>query len=306
MRCTLKHTNFGNITIIKPMGNKNNWRLIRSGHNSGAWNMALDEALLESYLAQHRNNEKPLPIIRFYSWQPACLSLGYAQRAEREVDFDGCTALAIDWVRRPTGGRAILHESSELTYSVIATGDEPGIAGGILESYRRISNALLIGLKNLGIEASLAGKENAKVVANTAACFDAPSAYEVTYQGRKVIGSAQARRGDGMLQQGTILVSVDMERLFTALKPPPRLNRTEAIEQVGARLISISQILGSEIAFEEIEKAFISGFAEGLGVNLLEDTVTSSESELATRLVTEKYNNPAWNMTRQRPSPIFH
>jgi len=300
------HTNLGNITIIKPMCNKNNWRLIRSGHNSGAWNMALDEALLESYLAQHLNNEKPLPIIRFYSWQPACLTLGYAQRAEREVDFDGCKNLSVDWVRRPTGGRAILHESSELTYSVIAAGDEPEILGGILESYRRISAALLVGLKNLGIEASLAGKENAKVVANTAACFDAPSAYEVTYQGRKVIGSAQARRGNVMLQQGTILVSVDMERLFTALKPPPRLNRAEAIEQVGARLCSISQILGYEIAFEEIERTFISGFAEGLGVNLLEDTVTPSENELAARLLTEKYNNLTWNMTRQRPAPIFH
>ena len=155
--------------------------------------MALDEALLQHYVNSLVKGEHPAPTLRFYGWQPPCLSLGYAQRAEREVDFEGCTRLGVDWVRRPTGGRAILHDWSELTYSLTAMEHEPYLKGGVLESFRKISGALVEGLHRLGVEAETAGKEARG--ASTAACFDAPSAYEITFGGRKLIGSAQARTG---------------------------------------------------------------------------------------------------------------
>jgi len=269
--------------------------------------MALDEALLEEFLAAQQRGETPPPILRFFGWQPACLSLGYAQKVEREVDLAGCERLGIDWVRRPTGGRAILHETSELTYSLVAATDDPLLQGGILESYRKISEALLAGLQRLGVGAEAAGDEQRKVSRNpaTAACFDAPSAYEITSNGRKVIGSAQARRGNALLQQGTILLTVDVARLFTALKPPPRLTRETAIAQVESRLNSLSAALGRDISYAEAETAFIAGFAEHFKLNFSQSQPTPAETARTNNLVTEKYANPAWNMTRQRPAPVW-
>jgi lipoate-protein ligase A len=286
--------------------NKNNyWRLIRSGHNPGSYNMALDEALLEIYGAVQAQGETPPAILRFYGWNPACLSIGYAQKAEREVDFEGVQKLGVDWVRRPTGGRAILHESTELTYSLVASTEQSEVAGSVLESYRLISEALLSGLKFLNIEAENAGKENSKVHAATAACFDAPSAYEITIGGRKVIGSAQARRGNTLLQQGTILVEVDVVRLFTALKPPLKQSKEEAIEQVSARLTSLSEALSRPVGFSEAETAFIAGFSHTFNIELRESALTPQEAELAAKLTAEKYSGMEWNMTRQRPTPVF-
>ncbi len=269
--------------------------------------MALDEALLEEFLIAQDQGENPPPTLRFFGWQPACLSLGYAQKAEREVDLAGCERLGIDWVRRPTGGRAILHETSELTYSLVASTDDPLLQGGILESYRKISAALLVGLQKLGVGAEAASDEQRKVSSNpaTAACFDAPSAYEITFEGRKVIGSAQARRGNALLQQGTILLTVDVERLFTALKPPLSLSREAAIAQVESRLTSLSAALGRNISYAEAEAAFIQGFSEHFNLNFIQSLPTIAETERANNLVSEKYANPAWNMTRQRPAPAF-
>ncbi len=283
------------------------WRLVLSGHSPGAWNMALDEALLESCITALARGEKPAPIIRFYGWQPACLSLGYAQKVEREVDLEGCAALGVDWVRRPTGGRAILHEATELTYTLVAPVDNEQVGGSVLESYRKISEGLLVGVQNLGITATTAGKEQSEAGKNpaTSACFDAPSAYEITHTGRKLIGSAQARRGGVLLQQGTILVTVDVARLFTALKPPLRQTREEAIQQVSARLTSLEQISGRVVAFEEAAQAFIRGLETHFGVTLQPHELSAEEQQLTARLVAEKYTNPDWNFTRQRPTPAF-
>jgi lipoate-protein ligase A len=283
-----------------------NWRFIRSGRHPGAYNMALDEALWQQFGDQLEAGQTPAPVLRLYGWEPAALSLGYAQRAEREVDFEACQRLGVDWVRRPTGGRAILHDFGELTYSLVAACDDPNISGGVLESYRKISGALVKGLQNLGVAAELAGKERRGADgAVTAACFDAPSAYEVTWQGRKIIGSAQARRKDVLLQQGTILLTVDLEKLFTVLKPPARASRTEAIAQVASRLTSIEEARSDVVSFSEAEEAFAAAFAEHFEVNLTPTLPGPGETILAQQLTITKYANLAWNMERQRPNPAF-
>ncbi len=282
------------------------WRLIRSGRDRGAYNMALDEALWQHYADRLEAGERPAPLVRLYGWEPAALSLGYAQRAEREVDFEACARLGIDWVRRPTGGRAILHDWGELTYSLIAASDDPEFSGGVLESYRKISGALVEGLQGLGVAAELADKHRrGEDGAATAACFDAPSAYEVTWQGRKLIGSAQARRRGALLQQGTILLTVDVEKLFTVLKPPPRTTQAEAIAQVAARLCSVEQATGRMVSFAEAENSFAIAFAAHFQAAPLESAPTEAEAALAHQLLTTKYANPAWNLERQRPTPAF-
>ena len=283
-----------------------NWRVIRSGRNPGAYNMALDEALWQQFGDRLEAGQTPAPVLRLYGWEPAALSLGYAQRAEREVDFEACERLGVDWVRRPTGGRAILHDFGELTYSLVAACDDPHFSGGVLESYRKISGALVKGLSNLGVAAELAGKERRGAEgAGTAACFDAPSAYEVTWQGRKIIGSAQARRKEVLLQQGTILLTVDLEKLFTVLKPPARSNRAEAIAQLAARLTSIGEARGGPVSFNEAEEAFAAAFADHFEVKLTPALPGPAETALAQQLTTTKYANLAWNMERQRPNPAF-
>lgn len=266
--------------------------------------MALDEALLQTFAANLSPTipeNYPAPMVRFYGWQPACLSLGYSQRAEREVDFEACARLGVEWVRRPTGGRAILHDEAELTYSVVAASADPIFGNGILPAYRTISGALLGGLRRLGVEADLAPKVSLKDIhLATAACFDAPSSYEITVNGRKLIGSAQFRNNTAFLQQGTILLSVDVPKLFEVLKPSARLSREQAIEQVSQRLTSIEVVRGQPVAFREAQTAFVAGFEAHFSADLQPSSPTLAELELTQVLKTTKYANLAWNMERQR------
>lgn len=170
----------------------------------GFFNMALDEALMESV------REGGAPILRFYRWSPACLSLGRNQPARDVYDRAALKRLGIDVVRRPTGGRAVLH-ARELTYSVVAPAEW---GGGPRESYRRINRALAAGLRRLGVPASIQGDSGARApVPSAEPCFRAPVEGEVVAAGRKLIGSAQVREGRVMLQHGSLLLHDDQALL---------------------------------------------------------------------------------------------
>ncbi len=151
-------------------------------------------------------NSHSLPTFRLYSWEPACLSIGYAQPCA-DIDFQRLSDRGWNWVRRPTGGRAILH-TDELTYSIIAPLAEPRVAGGVLESYQRFSRALLTALHALNIPAEAHPiRTTSDAQANAAVCFEVPSNYEIVVNGKKLIGSAQARRKNGVLQHGSLPLS---------------------------------------------------------------------------------------------------
>ncbi len=122
----------------------NTWRLLYTPPSSGAWNMAVDESILE-----HIHRGESQPTLRLYAWEPACLSLGHAQPFA-DVDMERVKANGWEVVRRVTGGRAILH-TDELTYSVTGSADEPVLAGGVLESYNRLAQALLFAVHELGL-----------------------------------------------------------------------------------------------------------------------------------------------------------
>lgn len=266
-------------------------RLILDNANDGFTNMAVDEAILEACIA----GEVPLTV-RFYRWQPPCLSIGYFQRAGREVDLAGCRALGVDWVRRPTGGRAILHDR-ELTYSIVAREDDPAVSGSILESYRKISTALVAGLRRLGLPAEMSPPRAHPQTVRTAACFDAPSDYEVTIHGRKVIGSAQVRRSGALLQHGAILLEVDLDRQVGVLIPPPGMTREALAVHLRSRLIALGEALGRPLPPEELAQALRAGFEETWGVELLEGELTPAE-RLRVAALREKYRSPAWNERR--------
>ncbi len=188
------------------------WRLLKSGYQEGAMNMAIDEALM---LAVSEGSVPPT--IRFYGWIPACLSLGYAQKAT-EVDWGECVEKGIGMVRRATGGRAILHDR-EVTYSVVAPEDNLLVSGTILESYLKISQGLLLGLQKLGIPAEVVSHKDLDKL-GTAACFDSPAFYELVVKGRKAVGSAQTRKKGIILQHGSIIRDLDVDTLFAILNLP--------------------------------------------------------------------------------------
>jgi lipoate-protein ligase A len=266
------------------------WRLIVTPPSEGAWNMAVDEMLLEGLAVQGS-----LSILRLYAWEPACLSLGYAQSI---ADLDE-TALALHgWtiVRRPTGGRAILH-TDELTYSVIAPLKEPRVIGSILDSYRRLSQALLCALQLLGIPART-DKELADItISNKSApvCFEVPSRYEVTVNGKKLVGSAQARRREGILQHGSLPLYGDLTRITQALAFPDEDSRKVAAERLLTRATTATACLGRLISWHEAAQAFEFAFAETLDIEFRPDEFTSAELHRADQLVAEKYGNPEWN-----------
>src|SRR5687768_4142622 len=194
------------------------WRLLVDFDRPGDENMALDEVLLDSVIAGG-----PL-VIRFFTWKPAALSHGVNQPVG-EIDPVECERRGFGLVRRLTGGRAVLHQH-ELTYSVIAPENAPLVSGGVIESYRKISEPLVAGLRALGADVTLSEPNRALFRAmaqerrysdlgvleesrHGALCFDTASAYELTAGGRKLVGSAQARRGGALLQHGSILLDVD-------------------------------------------------------------------------------------------------
>src|SRR6059036_3931292 len=188
------------------------WRLLLDPPAEGVWNMAVDEVLLDGVAA----GSAP-PTLRFYTWMPACLSLGYFQPFS-VVNDEGCRKLGIEIVRRPTGGRAILHDR-ELTYGVALPASLLGHDAGMLPSYRRLSLALQAGLQRLGIDVSLAPESEAPTRAvHGPACFDRPSAHEILLRGRKVVGSAQVRRAGALLQHGSIVIEPRMATLIACLK----------------------------------------------------------------------------------------
>ncbi len=265
------------------------WRVIYSPPAPGAWNMAVDEAILEGVA-----KGKSLPTLRLYAWDPPCLSLGYAQPIS-DVDLQALKSHGWHLVRRPTGGRAILH-TDELTYSIIGRQDDPRLAGSVVESYQRLSLALLRALQSLGIPAI--AEANPVLPAGSdprgAVCFEVPSTYEITINHKKIIGSAQARRKGMVLQHGSFPLQGDLRRITTALNFQDEAQRLRAAQRVQVRAATAEEILGVAPTWEMTAAAFASAFEQVLSLEIAQDGLNDFETEIANRLVEEKYNHPAW------------
>lgn len=250
--------------------------------------MAVDEAILEAV-----GERAVLPTLRLYAWNPPCLSLGFAQPAA-DVDHPALEKRGWQLVRRPTGGRAILH-TDELTYSVTAPLDEARVAGGVLESYRRLAQALLQALVQLGLPAR-ADKEYPQASDSPAGgpvCFEVPSNYEITVAGKKLVGSAQARRKDGVLQHGSLPLHGDLTRITQVLAYPDQPAREKAARRLLDHATN-AELLGHHLAWETAASAFQAAFQEVLNLNLLEEPLTLAELRRADELVRDKYAHSSW------------
>lgn len=267
------------------------WRLLDTGLNSGALNMAIDEAILNAYGA----GQVP-PTLRFYGWQPRAVSLGYFQHAEREIDLEACKTQGITIVRRLTGGRAVLH-STELTYSLVLGEDYPGLPPSITASYRYLSQGLLAGIAGLGLKAQLtmpaAAYSLRKHTPASAACFDSPSHYELTVAGRKLIGSAQLRRRGLILQHGSILLDFDPAELVSIFKLSAE-GKKQMQQLLTRRVISLREALGRKICYNEVKISMEKGFRQALGFDLIPGRLNPSEEKQAQSLAADKYALESW------------
>ncbi len=274
------------------------WRLIVSAPARGAWNMAVDEAILEAA----GRGEVP-PTLRLYAWNPPCLSLGYAQPCA-DVDLAALQARGWDVVRRPTGGRAILH-TDELTYAVCGPHDTPLLRGSVLESYRRISAVLLRALEHLGIPAQALPdpqSPSGNAPRKGPVCFEVPSNYEITVGGKKLIGSAQARKQVGVLQHGSLPLHGDLRRITWGLRFSGEELRRRAGERLLARATTVETVLGQRVAWEQAAQAVRRAFVEITGLRLEAGELTPAEEARAGVLLEEKHANPAWVQRRISPS----
>lgn len=270
------------------------WRLVNTGSLDGAMNMAIDEAILTAH-----NEGKVPPTIRFYAWNVPTLSIGYFQRVEREVDLDKVREHGVGFVRRATGGRAVLHDQ-ELTYSIIVVEDYPGIPQSVTEAYRVFSLGLLEGFRALGLTAELAApqKRNGAAQAESAACFDTPSSYELVVEGRKVAGSAQTRQRGVILQHGAILLDMDVDLLFSLLKFRSARVKERLKDSFVKRAVAINDLTSKRVTWDQAVDAFTEGFSKGMGIELVPAPLTPEEQALAAELAATRYGTEAWNMRR--------
>ena len=264
------------------------WRLILDGGRRGAWNMAVDEALAEAVDAGGSE-----PVLRLYRWTPPCLSLGFSQPYEA-ADAAFCAAHGVDVVRRPTGGRAVLHHL-ELTYSVSAPLGRGPFSNDLQAAYRAICAALVAGLRDLGVPADLSGAPEDGHISPTRAipCFIGPAAGEIVTAGRKLVGSAMRRVGNSILQHGSILEGWDglLQAGALGLADDSLLRRA---------VVTLADVLGAPPDPRALADAVAGGFARTFGVRLHASVLTEPEAARAALLERERYAHERFTIRRDR------
>lgn len=255
-----------------------NWRLIQLETYDAFMNMAIDEAILTN-----RINSQVPNTIRLFRWKPSAVSFGKFQILENEVQIENCQKLNVDVVRRITGGGTVFHDSeSEITYSVTANKQQLGTQD-ITSIYQLIYKGLVEALKTLGITADFQQ-------GNTKNCPN------LTVNGRKISGSAQTHKNGTVLQHGTLLLDIDLQKMFTLLKVPWAQDCMQIVNIAEKRHTSINTELQRKVATEEVHKALTSGFQTAFNTELKETQLTEKETELAQKLCKEKYSTAEWNL----------
>ena len=258
------------------------WRLIvETEPRTGADNMALDEAIMDAVAA-----DRSPPTLRFYQWDPPCLSLGKRQPLSG-IDLAACQRDGVDVVRRATGGLAILH-TDEVTYSVCVQPDDPRAEGAVLDAYRKLSQGLVAGLALLGVEAVMNPAEPGSAQSSSAACFEAPSAYEITVGTQKLIGSAQTRPAGRVLQHGSLPLFGDIARVTRYLWFPAEDERAALAAHMRERAATLSSLLSRPAPFVETAEALARGFSAALNLSLVPGVPTADEFAAAAAIAQAK------------------
>lgn len=268
------------------------WHFINTGSHDPYYNMALDEALL-NFVSRGEID----PVVRFYTWNPPTLSIGYFQRLSKEIDIDKVKEKDYGLVRRQTGGRGVLHDK-ELTYSVIVPEAHPDMPQTVTEAYRVISGGLLEGFKSLGFDAHFAvprSKEEREKLKQprSSVCFDAPSWYELVVEGKKIAGSAQTRQKGVILQHGSILQDVDIDDLFDMFIFKNERLKAKMKEAFVEKAVAINDLSDETVTLAQMEVAFKEGFKKALDIEFKPLELTAAQLE-EVKVLEEKYRSEAF------------
>jgi lipoate-protein ligase A len=254
------------------------WRLLKLGTHNAAMNMAIDEAILTA-----RTLDRAPNTLRLYRWKPSAVSIGKNQNPETEVHLDSCRRLGVDVVRRITGGGTVYHdEIGEVTYSLIAKTHDLGVTD-IAAVYVKVYDGIRDALRILGLTADF--NEG-----------DAKNCPNLTVKGRKISGSSQANKRETVLQHGTLLLDVDLEKMFTLLRVPWAKSITEVVDVARRKHTSVGQELGHAVSAETAANALAVGFTNALSAQMVEGELAAFEVELAQKLCREKYATDDWNL----------
>ncbi len=239
------------------------WFSIDTGDQPGDFNMKYDVGLVEEFRITG------VPVLRFYGWKPHCISLGRNQDLS-DIDLKLARADGIDVVKRPTGGKAVLH-ADELTYSVVM--EVNGLS--VNDSYNMISTALVEGLRTIGARLGLSqsSADFRKLFRDptTIPCFSTSAVYEVEYLGRKVVGSAQHRFGDVLLQHGSILIGEAHKNIIRYLVVEDTV-RAKSREDLDAHTATLTEVLGRRADRNETMEAVRRGFESVFGADFSTST----------------------------------
>lgn len=264
------------------------FRFINTGIQSPALNMAIDESIL----LHHLKGEVP-PTLRIFRWSQTAISLGRFQSVEREIALDTCNQQAVTMVRRPTGGRAVYH-CDEFTYSIVI-GKRDGVPAGVVAAYAYLSQALLLALQQLGVQAQISDERVSKHP--SAACFASSTQADLTSSGFKLIGSAQVWKDDALLQQGSLPLEDRSADFFHLLQFPSEAARLEALALYNTKTTPLRSFAPAA-SWDDVAQAFQYGFSTFLHTPFVTDELSPSEWELAQQLVADKYSHLTWRKER--------
>ncbi len=253
------------------MGIRPAWRLLLTGLGNPYMNMAIDESILF-----HRSTGENLPTIRFYGWSIPTISIGYFQAIEEEIDLGKAMEIGVSYVRRISGGGAVLHDD-EVTYSLVVSEEDPIMPRDIQDSIKLICSGIVEGLNGLGIDAKF------------------KPANDVVVLGKKISGSAQTRKLHTILQHGTVLLDVNYQRILCLLKRSAKKMKHRTIEELREHIVGVNEIVKFDVSRERLIEELIKGFEKVLNVELVRGNLTASEQDLAAKLAANKYSTREWN-----------
>jgi len=253
------------------------WRLHMDAAAAGSWNMALDHALAETLRVG-------TGVVRFYAWDPFTISFGRNEPARGLYDVAAAGREGLAFVRRPTGGRAVLH-AHEVTYCVVAP---VHTLGGVRAAYRRINEGLVEGLCALGMPAEVSAG-GAALAPDAGPCFQLPAPGEVVFEARKLVGSAQVRVGQALLQHGSVILRGDQS-------PLTRLTGRGLDDPVPPA--TVEDAMGETMDPHRVAEALARGLRLALGGEWDEGSYLPGELEAARRLQGERYGRETWTWRR--------
>ena len=273
---------------------KETWAFFNSGFHDAATNMAMDETLLN----WHSEGKIP-PVIRFYGWENPSLTIGQFQNEQKSIDFDGIRRHGCDFVRRLTGGSAVLHDH-EVTYSIIVSESHPKIPQTVNEAYYVLADGLLKAYQSLGIDATFARPQRELGSDRSAVCFETPAIYEILADGKKLSGNAQTRRRDVLLQHGSLPISYDPNMLFDLFQFSSERLRKRQQERFQDKATCIDEQVKQTLEYDDLVPVFLEGFKKSLHI---ETEVFEPPDALwrdVIHLRNTKYMTKTWNNKQKR------